>query len=370
MRALGGSILVFAVACGGPAADAVAPVASTTASASAAPTVSAAPSASVAAAPDAGKPPEEVSPACAALDQDRAAENALLKELSDSKDPLKRMTALDETERATFTSCIKTKSGGAWGLALKDLKAEANGSTAQLVAIHVDGKGGKTSLVLKGPNDRVKDRAFAVNDHDHTAVESTRLFDYDGDGEEELVIIAHDQLHEGPRDPMGYVLTFKNGATISYPPLKDIVPFRVEDNDKDGRLDLVTYGPYRSRIAARCNNAVAIAQGPALLVHSLADGTFSMNDAASIEFAKKLCDKPGFAVSRDEEKHVDDEQTFMNLACARLWGMPDAQAAGLVAGACTPISGEATCSDASLKQCVYPAVLKQWSKATPPLTLH
>jgi hypothetical protein len=105
-------------------------------------------------------------------------------------------------------------------------------------------------------------------------------------------------------------------------------------------------------------------------VHSLPDGTFSMNDASSIEFAKKICDKPGFSVSRDEEKHVDDETTFVNLACARLWGMPDAQAAGLVTAGCQPLTGEATCAEPSLKQCVYPALLKQWSKVTPPLTLH
>ncbi len=367
MRALTGSLVLWALACGGPQADPVTPIAST-ASASAAPTVSAAPIAS--AAPDAGKPVEAKSPACAALEQDRAAENVAIKEVSESKDPLKRGAVLDDTERSSFTSCNKTKSGGAWGLALKDLKPEANGTTAQLVAIHIDSKGQKTTLVLKGPNDRVKERAFAVNDHDHTSIESMRLFDYDGDGEEELVVIAHDQLHEGPRDPMGLLLTWKNAAVVSYPPLKDIGFFRVEDTDKDGRLDLVTYGPYRSKIGARCNGAVSVAQGPALLVHSLPDGTFSLNDGTCIQFAKQLCDKPGFAVSRDEEKRVDDESTFMSLACARLWGMPDAQAAALVGNACSPISGEATCSEASQKQCVYPAVLRQWSKATPPLVLH
>ena len=367
---IGALVALTLIACGGPQApDATVPTATAAGSASAAPKASAAPSASVAIV-DAGKPPENVSAACAALDQERAAENAMLKELSDSKDPLKRMAALDDSERSTFASCNKTKSGGAWGLGLKDIKIEANGTTAHLVGIHVDAKGGKTSIVLKGQSDRIKDRGFAVNDHDHVSVESMRLFDYDGDGEDELVVIGHDQLHEGPREPLSYILTQKSGATISYPPLKDIVFFRVEDNDKDGRLDLVTYGPYRSRIGGRCNNALAVAQGPGLLAHSLPDGTFSMNDAAAIAFAKTLCEKPGFAVARDEEKHVDDETTFVNLACARLWGMSDAQASGLVASACVPLSGEATCTDPSLKQCVYPAVLQKWSKATPPLTIH
>jgi hypothetical protein len=367
MHARSWTLLALALGCGGgKTPDGTVPTAAT-----AMPSASATPNGSVASAPDAGKPPDaSSSPACAALDQERAAENALLKASSESKDPLKRMASLEESERAMFTSCQKTKSGGAWGLGLKDLKAENNGTTAQLVVFHADAKGQKTQLVLKGHSDRTHDRAFAVNDKDHVSFESVRLFDYDGDGEEELVLIGHDQTHEGPRDPEGTIVTFKGGACAVYPPLKDVVFWRVEDNDKDGRLDLVTYGSYRSRIGARCNGATSVAQGPALLVHSLPDGSFSMSDASAVAFAKATCEKPGFAVSRDEEKRVDDEQTFVNLACARLWGMSDAQASGLVAQSCTALSGDATCSEGSLKSCVYPAVLRQWSKATPPLTIH
>ena len=271
---------------------------------------------------------------------------------------------------AAFAKCTKTKSGGAWGLGLHDLKVEAatHGVSAELVALHADAKGHVISTTVEGTA-RTKQRAFQSNDLDHVQIDTQTAFDFDGDGEDEFVAIGHDQTKDGPRDPMAYIVQAKNDAAQIYPPAKDLPIFRVEDVDRDGRLDFVSYGPYRALAPARCNGAPALFNGPPMLIHSLADGTFSMTDDKCVAFAKQQCDKPGFTVARDDQKRVDDEQTFVNIACARLWGMPEAQAVAAVARSCNAIRGDASCKESSLTSCVYPAEMTKWARAKPPLTL-
>ena len=332
--------------------------ASVTASASATPSVTA--SATVTA------PAKDV--VCEALDKERESENAKLKTITENKDPLSHVQSMNEDVMGAFSKCTKTKSGGAWGLGLRDLKEEMHGVTAQIVAIHVDAKGQKVSVALQGTA-RTKDRAFQSHEIDRVAIDTQSAFDFDGDGEDEFIAIAHDQTKDGPRDPLAYIVEFKNGSAEPYPPAKDLPIFRVEDVDRDGRPDFVSYGPYRARVPARCNGAPSQVVGPPLLVHSLPNGTFSMTDEKAIAFAKQHCEKPGFSVARDDEKHVDDDQTFVNVACARLWGMSEAQAVSSVASSCNAIRGEAACKESSLTACVYPAEMTAWARAKPPLTI-
>ena len=352
------------VACGESAPPANnPPVASATVTATAS-----APSASATTAQTATPPVPEKDVACAALDDERKDQNAKLKAITESKDPLSHVQSMNEDVLGAFGKCTKTKSGGAWGIGLRDLKEELHGVTAQLVAIHADAKGQKASVVLQG-TPRTKDRAFQSHETDRVAFDTQMDFDFDGDGEEELIVIGHDQTKDGPRDPMAYIVEFKNGAAQLYAPAKDLPIFRVEDVDRDGRPDFVSYGPYRARIGARCNGQPAQVVGPAMLVHSLPNGTFSMTDDKAIAFAKQHCEKPGFSVARDDEKHVDDDQTFVNIACARMWGMSEAQAVSAVASSCTAIRGEASCKDSALTSCVYPAEMTAWARAKPPLLL-
>ena len=359
-------VLLIAVACGESAPPTQTPPPES--SAKPAPSASAAPTAS-ASTSVAPTPPAE-DPACVALDKARSEENGKLKTIAQSQDPMSRIQGMNDDVIAAFDKCTKTKTGGAWGLGLRDVKTDQalHGVTAQLVAIHVDAKGQTTSVALQG-TDRTKGRAFQSHDADRVQMDTQMTFDFDGDGEDEFIAIGHDQTKDGPRDPMAYIVQFKNGAAQLYPPAIGLPIFRVEDVDRDGRPDFVSYGPYRSRIPARCNGAPAQVVGPPLLIHSLANGTFSMTDANAVAFAKQQCDKPGFSVARDDEKRVDDDQTFVNVACARLWGMPAAQAASAVARSCTAIRGDAGCKESSLLSCVYPAEMTKWARATPPLTL-
>ena len=306
--------------------------------------------------------------ACKALDADRAPALARLKELADSKDPMSHAGSFGEEGRRIFSECVRTKSGGAWGLGVQDLKEEQHGYSAVAFAIHVDKTGAKASMALPGQSPRTATRSFAAHDSDRVVFNSTTVFDFDGDGEEELIIVGHDQTKEGPKDPIGQIVSFKGGQVAMYP-IGQYPFFRTTDADNDGRPDLVTYGPYRSRIPARCNGQASVAQGPAMLLHSKADGTFVKDDQVALNFAKQACEKPGFTVARDDEKRVDDEQTFVNIACARMWGMPIAQANQAVASQCNVLVGDSACKDSALKVCVYPNEMKAWIGVLPPIAL-
>ena len=357
-------VVSLVASCGGdatPPPNNPPPHPSASASATAPPTTA---SASAAVTPEAPKP----DPACVALDAARKPEIAKLKMIVETKDPMSNVQAMSDDLVAKFGVCNKTKAQGAWGLGLRDLKEEQHGVSGQLIAFHADAKGQVTSVALQGTT-RTKDRAFQSHDQDHVGFDTQSLFDFDGDGEDEYVVVGHDQTKPGPLDVMAYIVQVKDGAARPYPPAKDLPMFRVEDVDRDGRPDFISYGPYRARVPARCNGDPQPIVGPAMLVHSLPDGSFSMTDDKAMAFVKQHCDKPGFSVARDDEKHVDDDQTFVNIACARLWGMSETQAVQAVAQSCTTLRGEATCKEDSLKTCVYGTDMTVWARAKPPLLI-
>lgn len=351
-----------AAGCGGGAPLAVKAAPATTASATA--------SRVAVDVPDAGPSaavPEEQGP-CKVLAADRKAELDRVKAVSESKDPLGRADAVSDEIRGAFVHCTKTKAGGAWGLALREVKSERNGITGLALAEHVDASGNKTELRLKGPG-RLADRSFSATDIDRVTIATELVFDYDGDGQDEYVVVGSNQTKEGLKDPLTWVVTVKGGVAELYAPAKNVVAARVEDVDNDGRPDFVSHGPYRMRVPARCSNEPTLAVGPSLLVHSQKDGSFSWTDGAAIAFAKRSCDKRGFDIARDEEKKVDDEQTFENVACARLWGLSEAQVAGVISSQCRPVSGEAACKEAALKSCGQTQSLLSFAHFAPPLKL-
>jgi len=95
-----------------------------------------------------------------------------------------------------------------------------------------------------------------------------------------------------------------------------------------------------------------------------------MADDTAINFAKTSCQKAGFEVARDDEKKVDDEQTFENVACARMWGMAEAQLLTAIVSNCGPaMTGAAACDEKALTSCGQPKDLARWAHIAPPLTL-
>ena len=311
--------------------------------------------------------PAEEGP-CKVLADDRQAEVTRVKAVSENKDPLGRSDAVSDEVHSAFVRCTKTKKGGAWGFSLRDVKTERNGVTGVAVAIYVDSTGKKQELALKGPG-RLDKRSFSATDLDRVTITAEQVFDYDGDGEDEFIAYGLDQTKEGIKELLSWVLTLKGGAIQPYAPANNFPIARVEDVDHDGRPDLVGYGPYRTRVPARCNGEPAIAFGPSLMLHSIKDGTFAIGDETAIKFVKQSCHTQTFEIARDEEKKVDDEQTFENVACARMWGVAEGTISATISNQCRPVSGEAACKEEALKSCGQTQQLLQWVSIKPPLKL-
>ncbi|HEX7670619.1 MAG TPA: hypothetical protein VF395_13590, partial [Polyangiaceae bacterium] len=108
------------------------------------------------------------------------------------------------------------------------------------------------------------------------------------------------------------VLTFKHGVVRPYAPAQRLRWSNVEDIDHDHRPDLI--GLY-------LNVPVA--------AHSLADGSFSLVDAAAQAFARRACPRGRDAVFLPVTKEAGLPDGYgpsgWNGACALLWGArPDA----------------------------------------------
>src|SRR5581483_3662092 len=244
MYRLATSLLVLGACGGGQTTNPVvaAPTSSTTASA--APDAAPEP----VAAADAG-PATTEDKACKVLQEDRSTEVARIKSASESKDPLGRSDAVSDEVQHAFVRCTKTAKGGAWGFSVRDVKSERNGVTGVAVAIYVDASGKKLEFPLKGPG-RLEKRSFSATDLDRVTITSEQGFDYDGDGEDELIAVGTDQTKEGIKELLSWVLTVKNGAIQPYAAANNFPIARVEDIDRDGRPDLVGYGPYRTKVPA------------------------------------------------------------------------------------------------------------------------
>jgi hypothetical protein len=179
--------------------------------------------------------------------------------------------------------------------------------------------------------------------------------DIDGDGDPE-VFVSGGYNQEGPDPVWGRVFTFKNGAIRDYAPGFEVRG--AADVDHDGRLDLMTPGPYAT-IKAKWNGVYAYALiGGVFTAHALAGGTFSMTDAVAKSGLLKECPrKAPLAIGQS----FDIDQTSHDIVCARAWGATEAEIRSALAKGCK------SWDDADPNGC--PKVFLAVAKVTPPTTL-
>jgi hypothetical protein len=138
-------------------------------------------------------------------------------------------------------------------------------------------------------------------------------FDYDGDGEPEVILHSRILSHGADDDGLTLVKTFHAGAITSYAPLSKLEVFGPAlDSDGNGRPDLRTHAGIRVAADPKkqaCNgHEGARSYEPAFLVHSLADGSFSVTDDAAKRFARSWCPSPPASI-----------ESPADAGCARLW---------------------------------------------------
>jgi len=190
------------------------------------------------------------------------------------------------------------------------------------------------------------------------------LTDYDGDGEIEIFRAHNQQATEAEDQHEAAVLTFKDGNLTPYPPAANLSIVVPRDVDGDGRLDLLSSGPYAN---VRSFNALGNGEDLVSAVfayHSLSDGTFALDDAAAIDFTRSQCPSPPKAVSLTLEDTTGGSPDLADqLVCARLWGVSRAK---------IEAAWNAVCKDFDASE--NPFACKEWpldlAKVTQPFQLR
>lgn len=95
------------------------------------------------------------------------------------------------------------------------------------------------------------------------------------------------------------------------------------DEDADGQLDLLTRSAFHGvRVSGSgCDlQACAAADAPRLLMHGRPDGTFSFEDPASRDHARRLCPAKPKKIFAPKDKGSQINDGIRNLVCALMWG--------------------------------------------------
>ncbi|MFO0661959.1 MAG: hypothetical protein U0165_19320 [Polyangiaceae bacterium] len=227
----------------------------------------------------------------------------------------------------------------------KDPLSSVTGSRT-MIFTPADGKAARWSVEAKWEH------------YDWESVDAPLLFDYDGDGIPEALFVQKGDVNEGADWQKGYLLTYKNGKVQPYTAkgLEEVNLSGMLDADGDGRMDLVSPSPFMGTVDGMAFDYAV--EGPALLLHSLPDGSFSRNDAAAKNHAKKACPSKPEKVT---------PPLLNNGICAYLWGVPATQIQEQIDSTCKDVLKDPanplinTCNDA--------AAFKTWLKKPAPFTL-
>lgn len=209
--------------------------------------------------------------------------------------------------------------------------------------------------------------------------------DYDGDGTPEAAVWTAQIGQEVRSSARGMLWSFAHGMVAPYSKADTlaIAPFEVDaaaaaepaplfDLDADGRIDLLGYAPFFGVFKQGCGVIESFdAFGPRLVLHALADGSFSNRDAVARAHAKTQCPTRPPHVLAFGEHGIDRRATFSNLACSRLWNVSGRAIESERNATCgnAPPSLDADCDAARKCSAEALTVLAAWAQKQPPFTL-
>ena len=143
------------------------------------------------------------------------------------------------------------------------------------------------------------------------------LGDYDGDGSPEVLVEHSIDAHSAGTRTDATMWTIHGARVGRYAPAAKIVIAGAEDVDGDGRIDLLTRGPYESIEADESYMSPRIA--PAIFVaHSMSDGTFLEGDPASRAYTRGKCKAAARSLAGTREAADEDA---LAIVCAALHGV-------------------------------------------------
>lgn len=247
---------------------------------------------------------------------------------ADNDAKLAAVDAGKDCVKSPEVDCVMTGNGSTWGyrvtrVVAKDENVGAKGSAdwdankcsskVELELVRRDADGGV--LALSG----AVTLEYAWNT-DENRVSLVALSDYDGDGEPELLRMTDVRMHEAAPRHGSQVLTFKNGNLTPYSKAPSQTVWSAQDFDDDGRMDLVTRGPFAGVTMKNVFGAELPIAPRIFAAHSLKDGSFSSTDDAATAFTKQACpSKPTLDLDIAQDSAKADELAQL-VVCARVWG--------------------------------------------------
>ena len=268
---------------------------------------------------------------------------------------------LGRDERASFGRCLPT-ADGAWAVVLTGMTFRDTSNENDMAAVE-----GQRAVVHVGRDGRVSRVTHPERWTSYSAphLAHASLADFDGDGSPELIIAVNTDVNEGASSQHGEVYTVHDGAVTPYERAAGIEPIEARDADGDGRLDLVTNVPYRGEGDDSPSDFTYEMHGPPLLAHSVADGSFSRDDAAAKAFARQACPA---RVATVFPARFDGEGAGAMVVCARTWGVPAAAVVRAITTRCASVA-ESSSGNPRRARCGDVRVLTRWAQMAPPLTL-
>ena len=195
-------------------------------------------------------------------------------------------------------SCLPTRHG-AWGL----VAAAPSGSSCWDGSSNVHAAHVRDGILTEGAP-IVACRHF----------DDARVFDFDGDGEEELLLGGHPDVRsdiiEMHGDPLPCGLVLREGSGSIEGLVMDVPILGFEDVDGDGRPDALTG---RSMSGSDGDVTAWTFVGQRGVAHSQPGGKFSTTDGAAVAYARRQC-------ARSKLESASAPELYAAALCARLGG--------------------------------------------------
>jgi hypothetical protein len=210
-------------------------------------------------------------------------------------------------EHASFLTYCHEGKGGVWAVVLVSASLDDPGGEgpgcgwAASYELAHQRDPTKTSGAVMSPK---RDYLAWLNEHDTSTIE--KAFDYDNDGQDELIVSSEQWENGGGGDGPSVIVWRARGDKIEgYPTPKAT---SVTDADGDGRPDLVNAAFF----AAECDGGLAprMELGAPMLLHALPNGTFSASDEVARRWAVTECP------TMPTVKPLDT----VSATCQLLWG--------------------------------------------------
>jgi hypothetical protein len=250
-----------------------------------------------------------------------------------------------------FGACIST-ARGAWGISLDYVEPPRpdHDLAGRFSLVHLAPDGHRVAV---GPAFRAREVAGAGGEEQNLrpglVLAMPVLFDFDGDGEQEIFLRMSLEPDGLEARAVGRIWTYREHepSIERWEPAREIDVEAVRDVDGDGRPDLLTYDPWEAFAAPGDPCAPMRAHGPLLVVHALVGAPFlSRQDAVARAAVKDAC--PGrpaqilrFTDGPSEPKAIDASGSLQNLACARLRGVSAGEVKAEIENDC---AGTGSCS--------------------------